>query len=427
MRKLFSILFFFLITHFSYSQNTFTNTGTNVGIGTASPATLLEVKYSIDERFYGTQFVGPMTIGNNNDYGAGGAAQWLLLTPYIPGGSGIQSAGLNGTLTFYRGSNASYNVNIDYHVNIQSAYSNTIANLVPLSSNSPVIALYKVVYGGNNYVAINPADVCGSSTNISYFGYYWNNFASPQNIKPQLILASAASSFTVLQTSQAVSSNAMFVTTQKYIGIGTNTPQSLLHVVGDITAGQGAAQGTAIAGRLLISDGTNGTASINGNHTDNNNVGIDFTVLNASTALDAVSIKPTGNMVIGQPTAGNPYNANYLLDVKGFARANKLVVNTNGADFVFEPTYKLTPLNKVEAFIQANHHLPGIEPAAQMQKEGVDVGSNQAKLLQKIEELTLYVIEEHKKNSELNKTVEAQTKLLAQLLAEVEKLKKEDK
>ncbi len=242
-------------------------------------------------------------------------------------------------------------------------------------------------YYSSNY-AITPVVYDGVSNSLPYTtptdGVVFNSKATPDNYVNQQGTSFSRPIYVYGTANNYFAGN---------VGIGTATPQSLLQVVGDITVGQGAGQGTAKAGRLLISDGTNGTASINGNHTDNSNVGIDFTVLNASTALDAVSIKPTGNMVIGQPTAGNPYNANYLLDVKGYARANKLVVNTNGADFVFEPTYKLTPLNKVEEFIKANHHLPGIEPAAQMQKDGVDVGSNQAKLLQKIEELTLYVIE----------------------------------
>ena len=90
-------------------------------------------------------------------------------------------------------------------------------------------------------------------------------------------------------------------------------------------------------------------------------------------------------------------NTNYLLDVYGSARANKVVVNTTGADFVFDSSYQLISLDSVETFVKQNKHLPEIEPAADMQSNGVDLGSNQTKLLQKIEELTLYLIEQNKK------------------------------
>jgi hypothetical protein len=55
------------------------------------------------------------------------------------------------------------------------------------------------------------------------------------------------------------------------------------------------------------------------------------------------------------------------------------------------PTYKLRSLAELEAFIKSNKHLPDIAPAKEMQENGVSAGEMQAKLLQKVEELTLYV------------------------------------
>lgn len=105
--------------------------------------------------------------------------------------------------------------------------------------------------------------------------------------------------------------------------------------------------------------------------------------------IERMRINTSGNLLIGKATQTN---LTYKLDVQGTIRANKVVVNTTGADFVFSPSYNLLPLSDLQKFIEQQHHLPDIEPAAQMEKEGLNVGDNQIKLLQKIEELTLYII-----------------------------------
>jgi len=74
---------------------------------------------------------------------------------------------------------------------------------------------------------------------------------------------------------------------------------------------------------------------------------------------------------------------------------------TGFADFVFDQNYKLMPLHQVEQFVKANSHLPEIPSFAQVSKNGVSVGELQNKLLQKIEELTLYVIEQQKELDQL--------------------------
>jgi hypothetical protein len=111
-----------------------------------------------------------------------------------------------------------------------------------------------------------------------------------------------------------------------------------------------------------------------------------------------MAILTNGNVLIGKTSQ---IESRYKLDVEGPIRAHEIVINTTGADFVFEPTYKLRPLSELETFIHTNKHLPDIAPAKEMQENGVSAGEMQAKLLQKIEELTLYVIELKKENEEL--------------------------
>ncbi|WP_199140357.1 hypothetical protein [Pedobacter sp. ASV12] len=115
---------------------------------------------------------------------------------------------------------------------------------------------------------------------------------------------------------------------------------------------------------------------------------------------EKMRITQNGNLLIGKTSQAN--NA-YKLDVNGKARANEIVVNTTGADFVFENNYRLRPLAEVEKFIKENKHLPEIPTAKAMQQEGVGVSELQTKLLQKVEELTLYIIQQQKEIDELKK------------------------
>jgi hypothetical protein len=90
-------------------------------------------------------------------------------------------------------------------------------------------------------------------------------------------------------------------------------------------------------------------------------------------------------------------NPTYPLAVNGTIRAKEIVVNTGWSDFVFNDTYNLMPLKILETYITEHKHLPEIPDAADVEKNGVSLGNMDAKLLQKIEELSLYVIELNKK------------------------------
>jgi hypothetical protein len=102
-----------------------------------------------------------------------------------------------------------------------------------------------------------------------------------------------------------------------------------------------------------------------------------YTVLGTSETGTSLS-----NVLIGKTTQSNSV---YKLDVNGSVRANEIVVNTTGADFVFQEDYCLRPLSEVAAFIKSNKHLPEIASADEMQANGVAVSELQTKLLQKVE------------------------------------------
>ena len=104
---------------------------------------------------------------------------------------------------------------------------------------------------------------------------------------------------------------------------------------------------------------------------------------------------------IGTAQLGDP---NYKLFVETGIRTRKIKVDqANWPDYVFRKDYNLPSLSEVEKFINKFEHLPGVESAETVAKDGVDLGSNQAMLLRKIEELTLYIIDQNKRLIELEK------------------------
>ena len=113
-----------------------------------------------------------------------------------------------------------------------------------------------------------------------------------------------------------------------------------------------------------------------------------------------MTMSTSGNVGIGTQSP------KYKLDVAGTIRANEIIVNTTGADFVFADDYQLRPLSEVKAFIEENKHLPEIKSAQEMQEEGVSVNELQTQLLQKIEELTLYLIQQEQTIQELRQQLE---------------------
>jgi len=96
-------------------------------------------------------------------------------------------------------------------------------------------------------------------------------------------------------------------------------------------------------------------------------------------------------------------NPQSQLAVNGTITAQKLVVTQSGwPDYVFDSSYSLMKVPELENYIREHRHLPGIAPATEIEKSGLDVGGNQTLLLKKIEELTLYIIEQDKRIQELS-------------------------
>lgn len=97
------------------------------------------------------------------------------------------------------------------------------------------------------------------------------------------------------------------------------------------------------------------------------------------------------------------------LSVNGNIRAHEIKVEVaNWPDYVFDSDYKLPSLPETETYIKTNHHLPNVPSAMEVKENGVNLGEMNAKLLQKIEELTMHLIE---KDKEINKLKEMELKV----------------
>lgn len=110
-----------------------------------------------------------------------------------------------------------------------------------------------------------------------------------------------------------------------------------------------------------------------------------------------MTLKYNGNVGIGTTTPDKK------LTVNGTIHAKEVLVDLNvpGPDYVFEPDYQLRDLDELQQFIETNKHLPEVPSAATMEEEGISVSEMNMLLLKKVEELTLYILQQEKRIEKL--------------------------
>lgn len=424
-------------SYWNVSGNTISNNNSgivqiNTGIRlpqltSATPASTTSQKFlSVDEQ-------GNIILANSNSTGGGGSSDinWTL--------SGNNVSNNNTGLVSINNS-----LNVKNGIKIETGrltFSELTSNSAASRSNGKVLSVDNagnlILVRDSVAVVNNPGGIpVIPSTEPSQWAVNDNNISNKNTgnvyISNGLVLSKLSS--------EAPTS----ITSTKVLSVDVNGQVILVNAPTSTTGGGG-------IGNSLWKNNDNGIGIVNNNSggifinsDENNKSGLKFNRLNSGSPAGnaygkVLSVDDSGNVILVNDGGGNGgggssnwnlvdgrlQNANngkvvigtginsfpdaFNLFVKGGILTERLRValanSDRWADYVFQPDYKLMPLHDVERFIKHNQHLPNVPSAEEMAKNGIDMAETSAKLMEKIEELTLYLIEADKKIKELEKKV----------------------
>ena len=246
---------------------------------------------------------------------------------------------------------------------------------------------------------------------------------------------SNGNAFTIASTSTLDYDQRFTIKTDGSTGIGANSPLARLHIntgasfnTSQTASGQdlillqspNPGNGGYFGGITWRSGGRRRAAIVaTQEHSDTDYVGIAFLTKGTDGPGDfyeSMRLTRNGNLGIGTDSPGEK------LEVNGTIRSKKVKVEASPwPDYVFETNYKLRSLSSLEQYITANKHLPEVPSAAEVEKEGIDLGNMDATLLKKVEELTLYLIDQNKTLKEQAAAHKAENEALKRMYQELRK------
>lgn len=443
MKKIFFIIVFIILRTTVFGQTNTLPTSGNVGIGTTTPSTLLQVKSGAFQQINIDNNSGIyLDATNTNQPKVGFRVSDNSERFRIH----LQSVNtLTERLAFLRslsGEAEVFSLLSSGKVGIGTPNPNALLDVGQTISNGQLgTVLARMVEGNANgdgtYLGVKAWGTQYSNFNgkafsleHSFYGYKNSaiNFYRGDGMK---------GGYMTFETNDGT--ERMRIDNNGKVGIGTTNPSATLHLKS--TTSIAIIEGTNPGIELHNSNGDNdfqmGLASGNGAYSRFAKYG-DFVIAKVNTygiffignqlggdiyfetgqsgwgsTSKVLAIYNNGKVGIGNTTA---ITGDYKLVVEGVIGAKKIRVTQLGwADYVFAPQYKLLPLQDLETYIKRYQHLPGVPTTEAVSKNGIDIGDMQTILLKKIEELTLYMIEQKKKTENLeseNKSLNQKVKKL---------------
>ncbi len=407
MKKTVFTLVILSITYTSYAQTNIFESGSNVGIGIPSPSGKLEV---LD------QSNGNQLVISRNLLG-GGEGPGIIFKNMVNSGTiekigGIESQLTNGATGAVAGSLNLFTINNSNKVNAISIIPNGdvgIGTAAPAGvlevlgqTNGDEIVISRNFLAGGEGPGITFKNMVNSGT-IEKIG----------GIESQLMsgaTGAVAGSLNLFTINNSLKVNAISVTPNGNVGIGTAAPAGVLEVLGQTNGDEivisrnflAGGEGPGITFKNMVNSGTiekiggiesqltsGSTGAVAGS--------LNLFTINNSTKVNALSVASNGNVGIGTADTKG-----YKLAINGNVRTKEIVVETiNWPDYVFKSSYHLPSLKDLEGYTNINRHLPEMPTAEEISEKGQNLGEMNKLLVKKIEELTLYMIDLKKDNDAL--------------------------
>jgi trimeric autotransporter adhesin len=359
-------------------------------------------------------YSGANSSGQNNSFVGNASGRYNTASNAVGFGyqSGINNQGNNSILVgFLAGENNKGENNIAIGI-----YSGQKSNVV--GANNIFVGTYSGINntdgGGNTFVGYGTGQNNTTGSNNTFLG----NSTGVSVANAGLTNATAIGFNTTV-----AASNALILGNSANVGIGISAPAAKLHVVGGNSVATGvrfqnlpndAAGGSATQYVVIDVDGNlfryTGAAPARQGVVENaggvlpNSFNENWTLKN-----DFLYNKNKKGIIIGEGIASLPKGYGmYVTDGILTEKVKVAIKNSSDwADYVFNKDYKKMTLTQVEKFISVNKHLPNMPSAAEMVAEGNDLAKTDAKLLEKIEELTLYMIEMKKENAQMKSQIKS--------------------
>lgn len=361
----------------------------NLGLGIQTATAKLDVvgKIKITD---GTQGAGKVLTSDAN-----GLASWQTAT----GGGNLSGTGATGSLALWTGTTT-------LGINVNLMWDNTNGRL-GIGTANPATRLDISGVGGLRVSTTNP----GSGTGDWIAGNYGATTGD------RVVMGNLLGKATIGAHNNALGAWAPLIINQGggNVAIGTANANGQLQLSNTLANRKIVLYEAANNDNQYFGFGANASTfryQVDATTTDH----VFYAASSSTVSNELMRIKGNGNVTIGVATPATGYK----LTVAGKIICTELKVQLQPfPDYVFEKTYKLRSLKEVENHIDAYKRLPGMPSAKEVESAGINVGEMQGKVVEKVEELTLYIIQQQKQIDASQKQVEALLQMVEKLQQQV--------